>query len=278
MDGKSTPFYFLVDSMKRTVAAFTLLLVLCYFPAYGEAFRLDVGHFDPQGGLTMNSDHQIPLPDGCLGQVIEDVAEGGIIPPAPDGSPGSGNTLLRERNATDALPFVFAVNGAARLSMPGCFLIEPGFASAQMLQHRIFIRVWNSADAQQATGYWDSPLYSVLPGVQQMSFLRSEWCFNGFTPQKKPDVPIAASHSLKAFPNPFNSSSRISFELTENEHVRLTIYDLQARHVATLLDGSLTAGEHDLVFDGRTLPSGLYFLRLQAGKEFTQVTRLLLIR
>jgi flagellar hook assembly protein FlgD len=54
--------------------------------------------------------------------------------------------------------------------------------------------------------------------------------------------------------------------------VSLTIYDTAGRRVASLVDRTLPAGEHALRWDGRTeagvaAPSGLYFVRLQAGAQ-----------
>jgi len=274
-------FFFPVDTMKHFLATITLLLLFCHLTARAESVRLDVGHFDPQAGLTITQTNAQPLPDGCLGQVIEDTDDNGIAPPAQDGTPGSGDALLRNDNSarTDAGgEFIFVVNGGTQLTMPGCFLIEPGFALATAPQHRVFVRVWNAPSPDQATGYWDSPLYAVLPGVQQISFARTEWCFNAFTPVTHGDGAIASTAALQAFPNPFNSSSRISFVLSQAEHVKLAVYDLQARQVALLVDAPLAVGRHDLVFDGATLSTGLYFLRMQAGHSASQVTRLLLIR
>ena len=47
--------------------------------------------------------------------------------------------------------------------------------------------------------------------------------------------------------------------------VTLQVFDLLGQHVATLVDGVQTAGEHEVAFDGATLPSGVYVLRLRAG-------------
>ncbi len=75
-----------------------------------------------------------------------------------------------------------------------------------------------------------------------------------------------------AFPNPFNSSTTITFTVQQaSQPVRLTIYDLQGRLVADLLDrqGRLSygAGEHKVVWDAAGLPSAIYFLRLESGNS-----------
>ncbi|HEY3295039.1 MAG TPA: T9SS type A sorting domain-containing protein [bacterium] len=267
--------------MKHSVALVTLMLLLGHLTARADGYRLDVGHFDPQGPLTVSAAAETPLADGCLGQILVDMAGDGINVPDLAGNAGKGDALLTGSEDTRRAPesgFNFAVNGGALLTMPGSFLLSPGFAGATVPRHRIYLRVWNAPEPSQATGYWDSPLYTVLPGNQQVSFLRSEWCFSATMPDGDTPVTVAATQPLQAFPNPFNSSSRISFALQQKEHVRLVVYDLTGRLVTTLMDGPMDNGRHDFVFDGTNLPTGLYFLRLQAGKELSQVTRLLLIR
>ncbi len=81
---------------------------------------------------------------------------------------------------------------------------------------------------------------------------------------------------LGAYPNPFNPSTTIAFELPSSTMVRLGIYDLQGRLVRRLVDGHLPAGSHGIVWDGRdrsgrTVGSGVYLYRfLAAGLEETR--------
>jgi len=67
------------------------------------------------------------------------------------------------------------------------------------------------------------------------------------------------------FPNPFNSSTTIVYELPQNTHVTLKVYDILGREVKTLTDEDNTAGQHHAVADLQSLPSGIYFYRMQAG-------------
>jgi hypothetical protein len=270
-----------VEKMKHAVAFAITMLLLCHISAFaGGGFVLEIGCFDPEGALTTTQNGDTPLPDGCLGQVILDAGDDGVAVPATDGSPGEGDALLRVSNGyqrADGSSATFTVNGAASLNMPGRFLSLP-VAGMSAPVHRVFIRVWNAADPQQATGYWDSPLCQILSGPQQISFARSEWNWNTFGSSGHKDIPVVSRSALSAYPNPFNSSSRISFDLREDEIVTLAVYDLQARLVTTLLNGPQSSGHHDLSFNGTALPSGIYFVRLQAGHEGSQITRLLLLK
>jgi len=73
------------------------------------------------------------------------------------------------------------------------------------------------------------------------------------------------------YPNPFNPITTLHFALPQRSHVSLKIYDTSGRLVATLLDGSLPAGAHNLSWDASGLASGVYFFRLNAsGKVLAQ--------
>jgi hypothetical protein len=78
-----------------------------------------------------------------------------------------------------------------------------------------------------------------------------------------------SSFILSAYPNPFNPATRLSFTLPRAGHVTLTIYDLTGRAVTTLADEVMTAGNHDMTFDGSHLASGLYIAALKAGTQHT---------
>ena len=92
---------------------------------------------------------------------------------------------------------------------------------------------------------------------------------------------IPSSFALSAFPNPFNSSTTITFTVQQaSQPVRLTIYDLQGRLVADLLAGRMPApraGDHKVVWDAGDLGSGVYLVRLGAGTH-TVIRKMLLIR
>ena len=70
---------------------------------------------------------------------------------------------------------------------------------------------------------------------------------------------------LSNHPNPFNPSTVIRFSLPEAGNVRLKVFDLLGREVAALLNEHREAGTHQVHFDARALPSGMYFYRLESG-------------
>jgi len=76
-----------------------------------------------------------------------------------------------------------------------------------------------------------------------------------------------AAVDLRSHPNPFNPATTLHFRLDRSADVVLQVFDVFGRRIATLVSGSLAAGEHAAAWDGfgddgRRLPSGLYFARL----------------
>ncbi len=84
------------------------------------------------------------------------------------------------------------------------------------------------------------------------------------------------------YPNPFNPATIISYELPANSYVTLKVYDILGREVATLVNQTQQVGTHEVSFDGRRLPSGVYFYRMLAvgsgGRKFESVKKLLLMK
>ncbi len=90
------------------------------------------------------------------------------------------------------------------------------------------------------------------------------------------DLPSAITLAQN-YPNPFNPTTRIAFSLNEPCNVRLTVYDLSGKTIATLAAGWRNAGEHDVLFDGSGLGSGLYLYSLEAA-GVKETRRMVLIK
>lgn len=88
---------------------------------------------------------------------------------------------------------------------------------------------------------------------------------------------LPASYMLEQnYPNPFNPQTTIAFEVPQASPVRLLIFDMLGREVRTLVDGTLPAGRHEVLFDATNLPSGTYLYRLETPQHaFTKTLTLL---
>lgn len=79
------------------------------------------------------------------------------------------------------------------------------------------------------------------------------------------------------FPNPFNPSTKISWQSPVGSWQTLKVYDVLGNEVATLVYEDKTAGRHEVNFNASQLSSGIYFYKLQAG-DFTGIKKLILIK
>ena len=81
-------------------------------------------------------------------------------------------------------------------------------------------------------------------------------------------VPITYNLSQN-YPNPFNPSTTIEYQLPKQSFVKLKIFDLLGREIATLVNDKEDAGKHSVRFDALGLTSGVYFYKLEAGNYAT---------
>jgi hypothetical protein len=79
------------------------------------------------------------------------------------------------------------------------------------------------------------------------------------------------------YPNPFNPATVVSYQLPVVSDVKVMVYDLLGREVATLVHGKQPAGLHSTTFDAKGLASGVYFYRITAG-NFVSVKKMMLLR
>jgi hypothetical protein len=94
--------------------------------------------------------------------------------------------------------------------------------------------------------------------------------------EKTPLRPLAfALHPN--FPNPFNPTTSISYDVATRSLVSLRVYDLLGREVAVLVDQAEDPGTHTVHFDAREFGSGVYFCTLKAA-AFVGTRKLILIR
>ena len=73
----------------------------------------------------------------------------------------------------------------------------------------------------------------------------------------------------KLYPNPFNPSTEISFSLPVDGHVQLAAYDVRGQEVDVIFEGAQSVGSHSYTWNASNLPSGVYYIRLQAGDLVT---------
>ncbi|MCP4548341.1 MAG: T9SS type A sorting domain-containing protein [bacterium] len=115
-----------------------------------------------------------------------------------------------------------------------------------------------SGDKSSGLGFWQQFALESVVGIEE-------------------EIPVLANRLFQNVPNPFNPSTMIQFTLTEPADVQLTLFDLQGRRVAEILNESRSIGEHTLNYHPRNLASGVYVLRLSAG-DFQENRRIVLLK
>ena len=90
--------------------------------------------------------------------------------------------------------------------------------------------------------------------------------------------PVPSEYKLEQnFPNPFNPSTVIKFAMPRSGYVTLKVYNMLGKEVGTLVNGNMTAGLQEVVFDASSLPSGLYFYQINTN-GFTDTKKMLLVK
>ena len=85
------------------------------------------------------------------------------------------------------------------------------------------------------------------------------------------------------FPNPFNPTTVIRFQLKVKSDVTLKVYNILGNEVATLLNNKfIEQGKHEIEFDASDLPSGIYFYRISVTQQgllrYSETKKLLLLK
>ncbi len=207
------------------------------------------GFGDPHYGITVMGDTPV-VNLHCLNNPTDVYPNGYILP----------TTKWRILNGFDSTSTGWTPDDWSVVASTGPFTIPAG-GSVSMA----FALVWgidqadfyNNADAAK-----DFDL-DTLTGVDQIV----------------PGAPLLAQNS----PNPFNPMTAIQFNLERAGHVRLGVYDLMGRQVATLVDRHHDAGSHRVIWSGMSdageaMPSGMYLYRVFTDDGRAQTKKMMLVR
>jgi hypothetical protein len=206
------------------------------------------------------------------------------------GAAGTGNVILRGTGLTDVIVpsitpgptvvhFVYDSaltsikaykNGVLALTVPqavplnlatGTNFQVGGYntlvgLNGQMDEFRIYRRALGQAEI---TATWNQNL-GVITGITPLSN----------------EVPENYKLSQN-YPNPFNSTSNLKFEIAKSGSVKILVYDLLGRQVKVLVNEVLQPGTYNKSIDASTLPSGIYFYRLEVN-GFMETRKMSLIK
>ncbi len=184
------------------------------------------------------------------------------------GSPSNRSAIgARVRIVAGGLAQIREITGGSGYGSQNSLTAEFGLGSATVVDS---IRIsWPSGTVQELTGFVADAFYQFLESGDPTGVDEAE------------AVP-AAFLLYGNVPNPFNPTTSIRFGLPERSHINISIYDLAGRLVKTLIDDERDAGYLDVNWQGhdsqgRSVASGLYFVRMQAS-GFAATKKMMLIR
>jgi hypothetical protein len=141
--------------------------------------------------------------------------------------------------------------------------------------NKTFVRVevWGIDDRPLV---FSNPIYFVREGATNIPDFRHVMCDVATGLEGEPDSqPTTQLHA--AAPNPFNAATTLRYSLAERQFVRLDIFDVAGRHVETLVDAAQEPGEHRVLWHSDKASTGVYLLRMQAGRH-VESKKILLLR
>jgi M6 family metalloprotease-like protein len=146
-------------------------------------------------------------------------------------------------------------------SGPGRFYTERSnnydSSGNSVVQFRVRVR-----DSQNKWSIWSNPI-SIKTNDQSIINSNTD--------------PIKTFYVSQNYPNPFNPSTTIKYSIPTSEFVTLKVYDILGSEVATLVDENKPEGSYDLVFNGASLPSGVYIYQMKVG-EFISTKKMILLK
>ena len=216
----------------------------------------------------------------------------------------SGQAFFDEHTAEPIVkgsPLSWHINSRLGADSVNAFteISDPGFAKAQMLMTNLMrwyvSPVGGNKTKNTPTTLWDPntddmdrrPIkfwIDTLDASYSTSSAAYTGAMGGFPagdlnwfPSRKTDwltpvegfktVPLTFSLDQN-YPNPFNPSTVISFNLDKTGFITLTVYNILGQKVSTLLSEQMSAGRHEITFNASNLASGVYFYRLESGKNY----------
>jgi hypothetical protein len=140
----------------------------------------------------------------------------------------------------------------------------------------------NTSSAAYKQALWDKSKSFTVPLFNRASHALAALIYTAWIQAGSPSIlstgihnPVSISNAVlqQNFPNPFATSTHITYTLKENSKILLQVRDMSGQLVTTLVKDSLPAGDHTCDWAPIDLPSGMYYLVLNSGK-FVQVKKM----
>lgn len=165
------------------------------------------------------------------------------------------------------------INGSARWQMQEV-MAQSGYNSQTLVLH---FGVGNAIVIDSVRLEWPSgttEVFAAIPTNTTTTFTE------GFGPTAVGTTGSGAPAQFKLmqnYPNPFNPTTKIAYEVASERLTELRVFDLLGREVTTLVNEVKTPGNYEVVWDARTLPSGVYICKIIAD-EFSATKKLVFLK
>ena len=149
-----------------------------------------------------------------------------------------------------------------------CFDAENGwinFSTAPASGIQLLIKYIASHDLDFAVSNWDANIgnYVFKNGIVVNA--------------KSVAFGIKSFELYQNYPNPYNPSTYIKYNISESEYVVIKIYDMAGKEIETIFDGIQNPGTYEIKFDASYLPSGTYFYKLTSG-SYSDTKKMIIVR
>lgn len=88
---------------------------------------------------------------------------------------------------------------------------------------------------------------------------------------------LPSSYKLKNYPNPFNPSTNISYDIPNAGFVNITVFDILGKQIAVLVNEKQSAGSFSVKWDAANFPSGIYLYKITSG-SFSETRKMILLK
>jgi len=139
--------------------------------------------------------------------------------------------------------------------------------------------MFGSSQQQGQLVYLSFPFETISSLSQRQNFMNSLLGYFGVISsidEQLVDIPKQFSISQN-YPNPFNPSTQFIISIPKNEKVQIKAFDILGREMQTIINRTLSSGEHIITWNANNFASGVYFIKMQAG-EFVQSQKVLLLK
>jgi hypothetical protein len=241
---------------------------------------------------TDTAQAEYPLTDSS-GTQLEDGDLVQIIWAGPDGTIDPLGTSDCMPTGDDSLWATMAI-GEGYDANSGLFKTElQTFKTLHLAEGDVlYLRIFNGDVYTDATHYAESATHTIA--YQQgetfhvfddaaLDCVIPNPCFTNVEEWANPSASLPTTYVLyQNFPNPFNPETDIRYQIPESGNVQLVIYNVLGQKICTLVDGQREAGSYTVRWfgtdqSGRSLGSGIYFYRLQAG-DFSETRKMVLMK